>query len=166
MRDMLIVILGPTTSGKTDLSMKLAKRFGGEIVSADSRQVYHRLNIGSGKITNKEMQGIPHYLLGVASPKRKFTVAHYQKLAMSAIKKIQAKGKIPLLVGGSGLYIQSVVDGIVIPEVKPNWKLRQQLEKKSVEELFLMLKNLDPLRSRNIDHKNPRRLIRAIEIVP
>ena len=160
----LIVILGPTASGKTALSIALAKKFGGEIISADSRQVYRGLNIGSGKITKQEMRGIPHHLLDVANPKRKFTVAQYQKLAQTAIKKIQAKGKIPFLVGGTGFYIQSVVDGLVIPEVKPNWKLRRKLEKKTTDQLFSMLKKLDPMRAKSIDPKNPRRLIRAIEI--
>lgn len=161
----LIVILGPTASGKTDLSVRLAKKFKGEIVSADSRQVYQGLNIGSGKITKSQMKGIPHHLLDVANPKRKFTVAQYQKLALKAIKKIQKKGKLPFLVGGTGFYIQSVVDGIVIPQVKPNWKLRKQLERKSTKELFLFLKKLDPARAKSIDKNNPRRLVRAIEII-
>jgi tRNA dimethylallyltransferase len=134
----LIVILGPTASGKTDLSVKLAKKYNGEVVSADSRQVYRGLDIGSGKITKKEMHGIPHYLLDVANPKTRFSVSQYQKLALSAIKKIQKKGKIPFLVGGTGFYIQSIVDGIIIPEVKPDWNLRKKLEKKSNEELFSM----------------------------
>src|SRR3989344_1164061 len=123
----LVVILGPTASGKTNLSIKLAKKFGGEIISADSRQVYKGLNIGSGKITKKEMQGIPHHLLDVASPIRKFTVAQYQKRALRAIKEIHKKGNLPFLVGGTGFYIQSIVDGIMIPEVKPNWRLRKKL---------------------------------------
>ena len=170
----LIVILGPTASGKTDLSIKLAKKLalsknegfnGVEIVSADSRQVYKGLNIGSGKITKKEMQGITHYLLDIANPKRKFTVAQYQKLAFKAIEKIHKKEKIPFLVGGSGFYIKSIVDGILIPEIKPDWKLRKKLVKKTAEELFLILKKLDPKRAKLIDKKNPRRLIRAIEIV-
>ncbi|OGZ64568.1 MAG: tRNA (adenosine(37)-N6)-dimethylallyltransferase MiaA [Candidatus Staskawiczbacteria bacterium RIFCSPLOWO2_01_FULL_40_39] len=161
----IIVILGPTASGKTALSITLAKRFNGEIISTDSRQVYKGLNIGSGKITKKEMKGIPHHLLDVANPKRKFTVAQFQTLALKKIQEIQNKGKIPFLVGGTGFYIQSVVDGIAIPEVKPNWKLRKKLDKKSVKELFLMLKKLDPRRAKNIDPKNPHRLIRAIEIV-
>ncbi|MBI1984667.1 MAG: tRNA (adenosine(37)-N6)-dimethylallyltransferase MiaA, partial [Candidatus Wildermuthbacteria bacterium] len=101
----LTVILGPTASGKSELAVKLAKKFNGEIVSADSRQVYKGLDIGSGKITRKEMEGIPHHLLGVASPKRKFTVSQYVKLAKKAIVSIQKKGKIPFLVGGSPLYI-------------------------------------------------------------
>ncbi len=175
----LIVILGPTASGKTSLSIKLAKKFNGEIVSADSRQVYKGMDIGTGKVTKKEMsrllgnrgsstssgQGIPHYLLDVVSPKTRFSVAQYQKLAKKAIKKIHKKGKLPFLVGGTGFYIQSVVDNISLPKVKPDWKLRKKLEKMPVEELFKILKKLDPNRAKNIDKKNPRRLIRAIEIV-
>lgn len=161
----LIAILGPTASGKTDLSIKLAKKYNGEIISADSRQVYKGMDIGSGKITKKEMQGIPHYLLDVANPKRKFAVSQYQKLASKAIKNIQNKNKLPILVGGTGFYIQSIVDGVAIPEVKPDWKLRRELEKKSNKEMFFMLKKLDPKRASSIDKQNPRRLIRALEIV-
>ncbi len=165
MHNKLIVILGPTASGKTDLSVRLAKKFNGEIVSADSRQVYKGLNIGSGKITKKETQGIPHHLLDIANPKRKFTVAQFQKLGFKEIKKIQKQNKIPFLVGGTGFYIQSIVNGILIPEVKPNWKLRKKLEKKSNEELYKMLLLKDPDRAKFIDRKNPRRLVRALEIV-
>jgi len=172
----LIVILGPTASGKTEFSLKLAKKYsalggpasgwnGAEIVSADSRQVYKGMDIGSGKITKKEMQGIPHYLLDVANPKRKFTVSQYQKLALKSIKNIQRKNKLPILVGGTGFYIQSVVDGIIIPEVKPNWELRKELEKLTTEEMFEKLKKLDSKRAEIIDKNNPRRLIRALEIV-
>ena len=161
----LVVILGPTASGKTDLSIKLAKKYNGEIISADSRQVYKGLDIGSGKITKKEMQEIPHYLLDVANPKRKFSVAQYQKLALKAIKSIQKKNKLPILVGGTGFYIQSIVDGIVIPEVKPNWELRKELEKKSNEQLYQILLKKDPRRAESIDKNNPHRLIRALEIV-
>jgi len=160
----LIVILGPTASGKTELAIKLAKKFNGEIVSADSRQVYKGMDIGTAKPTKKEMKGIPHHLLNVASPKRKFTVAQYRKLALKAIEKIQKKGKIPFLVGGTWFYIKAVVDGLVIPEVPPDWKLRKRLEKKSPEELYKILKKLDPERAKTIEKENPRRLIRAIEI--
>jgi len=161
----LVVILGQNASGKTDLSIKLAKKFNGEVVSADSRQVYKGMDIGTGKITKKEMADIPHYLLDIASPKKRFTVSRYQKLALKAINKIQKKGRIPFLVGGTGFYIQSVIDGIVIPEVKPDWQLRKKLEKKNAEELFKMLKKLDSRRAKTIESKNKRRLIRALEIV-
>ena len=164
-KNKLIVILGPTASGKTDLSISLAKKFNGEVVSADSRQVYKGMDIGTGKITKKEMQAIPHYLLDVVFPKRRFTVVQYQKLALKAIKKIQKKNNLPILVGGTGFYIQAVVDGIIIPEVKPDWKLRKELEKKSIQELFKMLKKLDKRRAKTIESKNKRRLIRALEIV-
>ncbi len=161
----LIVILGPTASGKTDLSVKLAKKFNGEVISADSRQVYKGMDIGSGKITKKEMQGIPHYLLDVANPKRKFSVAQYQKLANKAIKNIQKRNNLPFLVGGTAFYIYSVIDKLIIPKVKPNWKLRKKLEKLTVKKLFLKLKKLDPKRANVIDKNNPRRLIRALEII-
>jgi len=158
------VILGPTASGKSALAVKLAKKINGEIISADSRQVYKGLNIGSGKITKKEMSGIPHYCLDIVSPKKIFTVADFKKCAEKAIEKIFTKNKIPIIVGGTGLYIQAIVDNIILSEVKPNWKLRKELEKKTTEEMFKMLKKLDPERAKNIDAKNPRRLIRAIEI--
>ncbi len=161
----IIVILGPTASGKTNLSIKLSKKFNGEIVSADSRQVYKGMDIGTGKVTKKEMQGIPHYLLDIASPKRRFTVVQFQKLTIKAIKKIYKKDKLPFLVGGSGFYIQTITDEIVIPEVKPDWKLRKELEKKSVQDLFKMLKNLDLKRAKTIEKENKRRLTRALEIV-
>ncbi|MBM2817415.1 MAG: tRNA dimethylallyltransferase [Parcubacteria group bacterium] len=160
----IIVILGPTASGKSALAVKLAKKINGEIVSADSRQVYKGLNIGTGKITKKEMGGIPHHCLDVVSPKKIFTVVDFKKCTEKAIEKIFAKNKIPIIVGGTGLYIQAIVDNIILPEVKPNWKLRKELEKKTTEEMFKMLKKLDPERARNIDAKNSRRLIRAIEI--
>ena len=161
----LLVIVGPNASGKSDLAVKLAKKFNGEVLSADSRQVYKGMNIGTGKITKEEMQGIPHHLLDVASPKRRFSVAQFQKKAIETIKKIQKKGKLPILCGGTGFYIQSVVDGIVIPKVKPDWALRKKLEKKTCEQLYQQLKKLDPQRAKTIDKKNKRRLIRAIEIV-
>ncbi len=161
----LIVILGPNASGKSALAVELAKKFNGEIISADSRQVYKGMDIGTGKITKSEMQGIPHYLLDVSSPKRRFSVAQYQKKANDTIKKIYKKRKIPIICGGTGFYIQSVIDGIIIPEVKPDWKFRNLLEKKSSEQLFQMLKYLDSRRAENIDKHNKRRLVRAIEII-
>jgi len=161
----LIVILGPTSSGKTALSVELAKKFHSEIVSADSRQVYKGMDIGSGKITRKEMQGIAHHLLDVVSPRTRFSVANYQEHALEAINKIYKKGKLPLLVGGSAFYIYSLINKSQIPTVKPDWKLRAKLEQLSEDQLFRKLKKLDPKRAENIDQKNKRRLVRAIEIV-
>ena len=160
----LIAIMGPTASGKSDLAVELALRFNGEVISADSRQVYRGLDIGSGKITKREMRGIPHYLLDVANPKNKFTVAQYKRLADRAIADIAKRSKTPILCGGTGFYIQAVISGMVIPEVPPNEKLRTQLEKKTTTQLLAMLEKLDPRRAKEIDTQNPRRLIRAIEI--
>lgn len=161
----IIVVLGPTASGKSDLAVRLAKKFNGEIISADSRQVYRGMDIGTGKITREKMKGIPHHLLDVASPKRRFTVVQYRKLALSAINKIFKRGKLPILCGGTGFYIQAVIDGIIIPKVKPDWKLRKKLEKETTEELFKKLRKLDPKRAEIIDKNNKRRLIRALEII-
>lgn len=160
----IVIITGPTTVGKSSLAVELAKKFNGEIISADSRQVYRGLNIGTGKVTKKEMKGVPHYLLDVASPKKVFTVSDFKKKAEIEIQKILKKGKLPIICGGTGFYIQALVDNITIPEVPANSKLRKELEKKSTEELFKILKKLDPKRAREIDPKNPHRLIRAIEI--
>jgi tRNA dimethylallyltransferase len=160
----ILVILGQTAVGKSNLAVRLAKKFNGEIISADSRQVYKGLDIGTGKITKKEMGDVPHFLLDVVSPKRKFSVSQYKKLADKAIKHILGKHKTPIIVGGTGFYIQAIVDNLVLPEVKPDLKLRKKLEKKSTEELVKILKKLDSERAREIDTKNPRRLIRAIEI--
>lgn len=160
----LIFILGPTASGKSDLAVEIAGRFNGEVVSADSRQVYRGLDIGSGKITKSEMRGIPHHLLGVANPARQFSVSEYQRLAKRAIADIIKRGKIPIICGGTGYYIQSIVDNIAYPVVPPNQILRKKLSTKNTGELFKILAKLDPRRAREIDAKNPARLIRAIEI--
>ncbi len=160
-----IAIVGPTAAGKTNLSIKLAKKFSGEVVSADSRQVYRGMDISTGKITKKEMDNIPHYLLDVVSPKRIFTVAQYKKKALRAIENIHKKGKIPFLVGGTALYLYTVIDNISIPGVKPDWKLRKKLQKKTKEELYNQLKKLDPRRAQTIEKNNKRRLIRALEII-
>jgi tRNA dimethylallyltransferase len=161
----IIVILGPTASGKSDLAVNLALKHNGEVISADSRQIYKNMDIGTGKITRKEMQDIPHYLLDIASPKKQLSVAHFQKQAKIAIKKILAKGKTPIICGGTGLYIDAVIDNQIFPDVKPDFKLRKKLEKLTTKELFIKLKKLDPNRAKNIDRNNPRRLIRALEIV-
>ncbi|MDZ4231781.1 MAG: tRNA (adenosine(37)-N6)-dimethylallyltransferase MiaA [Candidatus Pacearchaeota archaeon] len=163
--DPLVVLVGPTASGKSALGVRLAKKFSGEVVSADSRQVYVGLDLGSGKITTEEMRGVPHHLLSLASPRRRFTVAQFQKQATRTISGILKRNHLPFLVGGSRLYIDSILKNTSFPEVRPDTKLRGQLEKKTPAALFSQLKKLDPRRARHIDANNKRRLIRAIEIV-
>lgn len=160
----LIVVLGPTASGKSDIAVLLAQKIGGEIISADSRQVYQGLDIGSGKITKKEMKKVRHHLLDVLSPKKRFSASDFVRLAGAAIEEIGKAGKLPIICGGTGFYIDALLGDKQIPEVPPNLKLREKLEKKSAAELFEMLKKMDPERATNIDAKNPRRLVRAIEI--
>lgn len=160
----ILVILGPTATGKSALAVKLAKEFNGEIISADSRQVYKGLDIGTGKITLKEMKGVPHHLLDIASPKTKFNVSKWQKLATRKIQEIHSRGKLPIICGGTGFYIDSITKGTIFPEVPPNRELRKNLESKSANELVEILRKLDKNRLRNIDQNNPVRLIRAIEI--
>lgn len=164
LKNKIIIVIGPTATGKSNLAVKLAKKYNGEVISADSRQVYLGLDIGTGKITKKEMMGVPHHMLDVVTPKKTFTVAQWQKQTEKIIKEIISRQKLPIICGGTGFYIQSIVDGIVLPEVPPNAKLRKELEKKSLDELVSILKKLDPERLENIDTKNPVRLIRAIEI--
>jgi len=163
-RNKLIIILGPTASGKTDLSIKMAKKFGGEIVSADSRQIYKKMDIGTSKIKKEEMKDIPHYLLNIIEPDKKFSAADYQKKAIKRIKEIQKKAKVPFLVGGSPFYIFSVVEGWIFPKIKKDPEIRKRLEKRSKEELYQMLGEIDRQRAENIDKNNKRRLIRALEI--
>ncbi|MFC1615051.1 tRNA (adenosine(37)-N6)-dimethylallyltransferase MiaA [Patescibacteria group bacterium] len=160
----IIVIVGTTSSGKSDLAVQIAKKFDGEIISADSRQVYRDLDIGTGKITVSEMKGIPHYMLDVASPRRAFTAAQFKKKGEKVLKDIIKRGKTPIIAGGTGFYIDALLGGSALPEVPPNPKLRTQLEKKSAPELYTELKKLDPRRAEDIDQHNPRRLVRAIEI--
>lgn len=160
----IIVILGQTATGKSDMAVQIAKDFNGEIISADSRQVYRGLDIGSGKITKEEMQGVPHYLLDVADPKDVFTVTDFQHEAYRAIDDILSRGKVPIIAGGTAFYIQSIVDGLVFPEIKEDKELRAELNELSVEELAEKLAELDPERFAEIDQKNKVRLVRAIEI--
>ena len=166
MKPKILVIVGPTASGKSALAIKLAKALAveSEIVSADSRQVYRDLDIGSGKVTKREMAGIPHHMLDIANPKRIFSVSQYQKLAYKAIDSIIARGKLPIIVGGTGLYVDAITKNQIFPSVSPNPKLRKELEKLETKKLFQILGKLDSERARTIDRHNPRRLIRAIEI--
>ena len=161
----IIVIVGPTASGKTSLSIQLAKTYHGEIISADSRQVYRGLNIGTGKVTTKEMDGVPHHLLDVADPNDTYTVADYVRDADDAITHIISRDKIPVIVGGTFLYIDTLLGKITTPDVPPNETFRKELETFSNEDLVARLKALDPERHAHIDIHNRRRLIRALEIV-
>lgn len=160
----VIVILGQTATGKSNLAVKIAKRVGGEVISADSRQVYKGLDIGTGKISKKEMHGIPHHLLDVVNPKIKYSIVEYQKKAIYAIADIIKKGNTPIICGGSGFYIDAITKGTVFPEVPPNKKLRKKLSLLDDRQLLMILQKLDKRRAENIDSKNKIRLIRAIEI--
>ena len=172
----LIAIVGPTASGKSDLAVFLAKKFGGEIISADSRQVYRGLDIGTNKVHGSWQKAdskgqsvfmykdIPHHCIDFVDPKEVCTVTDFKKCADTAIKNITERGKISFLVGGTGFYIDAVVYGIILPEVPPHKKLREELSHKTTGELFTLLKKLDPTRAETIDPDNPRRLVRAIEI--
>jgi tRNA dimethylallyltransferase len=193
-RDKIIVILGPTSSGKSEVAIKLAKKFsakggpaygwnGAEIISADSRQVYRGMDIGTGKVPKSKCksqnaklqfknekykvycsQGVAHYLIDIVSPKTIYNAAKFKNDASYVINYLHAKGKLPIICGGTGFWIKAIVDDINFPEVKPNRELRKRLEKESAEKLFRMLQKLDPERAKNIDAKNKVRLIRAIEI--
>lgn len=162
----LIVILGPTASGKSELAIKLAKFFNGEIISADSRQIYKDMIIATNKI--QDTKQIPHYLIGVVKPNQIFTAAQFKQKAIKIIKDIQKRGKIPFLVGGTGLYISAVVDNLEIPQIPPDEKLRQKLEKEieryGVEKAYQKLIKLDPQAKNFVQEKNSRRIIRALEI--
>jgi tRNA dimethylallyltransferase len=160
----IYVIVGPTASGKSAYAVKLAKKTGGEIISADSRQVYKGLDIGTGKITKREMRGIPHHALDIASPKKVFTAHDYVRKAQPILRGILKKGKPAIICGGTGFYIDALLGRISIPEVEPNRELRERLQGKTAPELFTILKKLDQRRAKEIDEHNPVRLIRAIEI--
>ena len=160
----IIVVCGPTATGKTAKTIELAKQYNGEVISADSRQVYTGIDLLSGKVTHTEMDGIPHHLLDVCDPSTQFSVADFQKLGNIAIDDILAHGKTPIICGGTGLYIDALIHNTDLPEVPPNETLRKNLSDKSAEELFDILKNLDSERAETIDSKNPVRLVRAIEI--
>ncbi|MEI8096676.1 MAG: tRNA (adenosine(37)-N6)-dimethylallyltransferase MiaA, partial [Candidatus Moraniibacteriota bacterium] len=178
-----IVIVGPTASGKSDLAIALAHTYNGEIISADSRQVYRDMNIGTGKVKkdfpkntktktqrpnkgNKDYysEGIRHHLIDVASPKRTYNVTHFIRDTKKSIADIRKREKTPIICGGTGFWVQSFIEGNNFPLVKPDVKLRKRLKKLSAEKLFSMLKKKDPRRAETIDAKNKVRLIRALEI--
>jgi tRNA dimethylallyltransferase len=160
----LVVILGTNASGKSDLGIRLAKQFGGEVVSADSRQVYRGLDLGSGKITPAQAGTVKHHLIDVADLSEYYSLAQYQRAAYSAIDSIGSAGKLPFLVGGTGLYISAIVEGYQLVDVPPNDQLRAELESLPLAQLVERLEKSAPDAASRIDKSNPRRLIRAIEI--
>lgn len=160
----IIVIVGPTASGKTALSIELAKQFSGEVISADSRQVYKGLDIGTEKVTEEEMQGVLHHLIDVVNPGTVYTAFDYKNDAAAAIKDISGRGQHPIIAGGTFFYIDTLLGRIEAPEVDPDPVLRERLEKLSAAELTEELMVLDPKRAAEIDTENSRRLMRAIEI--
>ncbi|HEX3095827.1 MAG TPA: tRNA (adenosine(37)-N6)-dimethylallyltransferase MiaA [Patescibacteria group bacterium] len=175
----LVVIVGPTASGKSELAVELAQKMGGEIISADSRQIYKGMDIGSGKVEGKwklvargsakrkvfVYKNIPHYLIDVASPRTQYSVARFKREAEKAIADILARGKQPIICGGTGHWIDALVFGQALPEVGSIHQLRAKLSKLTTTELYKKLQKLDPRRAKEIDAQNPRRLIRALEIV-
>lgn len=179
----IIVIFGPTASGKSELAVKIAKKFRGEIVSADSRQVYRGMDIGTGKVPkdkNSEFKsqkpksqnqssyyykGVRHHLIDVASPKKTFTAADYKRLASRALKEVIRRENLPIVCGGTGFYIDALLGNHILSSVPPNKKLRREMEKEKTETLLKKLRALDPPRAETIDPKNRRRLIRALEIL-
>lgn len=164
----VIVICGPTASGKTALSIELAKQINAEIVSADSMQIYKEMDIGSAKPTKEEMQGIPHHVLDFVSPEERYSVADYKKEAIHAIQTIIQKGKTPILVGGTGLYIDSLIYGIDYPEIKYNPIYREQLEKRveieGLEVLYEEARKIDPQAIERISKNDKKRILRILEI--
>lgn len=164
----LVTVVGPTAAGKTALSIELADRLNGEIVSADSRQIYRYMDIGTAKATAEERARVPHHLIDVVDPDQVLTLAEYQARAYGAIEDIAARGKLPLLVGGTGQYVAAVVEGWRIPEVPPQPALRAALEAEAAERgseaLHARLAELDPPAAARIDHRNVRRVIRALEV--
>lgn len=160
----VLIIVGPTASGKSALAVSLARKFGGEVVSADSRQVYRGLDIGSAKITRKEMKGVSHHLLDEASPRRIYTAFDFVQAAKRKIIEIEGREHLPIIAGGTGFYIDALTGRITLSNVPVNPQLRKKLEKKTIKQLLTMLKQLDPKRARTIERHNKRRIIRALEI--
>jgi len=174
----LIVILGPTASGKTGTSLKLAKKYNGEIISADSRQIYKKMDIATAKVKGEwqwgfnwngprktyHVEDIPHHLIDIIDPGKQFTAADFRDKSIKYAKMAERSGRIPMVVGGTGLYISALVDNLSIPRVEANKKLRESLEEKTNDELISLLESLDPKILETIDKKNKRRLIRALEV--
>lgn len=168
MKPKVIVIVGPTASGKTSASINVAKKLNGEIISADSMQIYREMNIGTAKVTKEEADGIKHYLVDVVNPDEVFNVTKYKEMAEAAIEEILAKGKTPIIVGGTGLYVSTLINGIEFAEVGEDVEYREQMtalaEEKGAEYLHDELRKVDPDAADAIEMNNIRRVVRALEI--
>ena len=164
----IIVICGPTASGKTKLSIELAKKINGEIVSCDSMQIYKDMSIGTAKPTTEEMQGIKHYLIDCVSPETRYSVSDYKKAATAAIKEILSKGKVPIIVGGTGLYLESLIYNIEYNEIEVDLKYREELERiekeEGLEKLYQKATAIDPEAIKKISHNDKKRIFRILEI--
>ncbi len=165
----IIAVFGPTASGKTSLSVELAKALNGEIVSADSRQIYRKMKVATALVTKEETQGVPHHMIEITDPDTPISMAEYREMATQCIEDILSRGKIPFLVGGTGLYISAIIENYEMPKVRPNEKLRQKMEKiaqeKGKEAVHKLLEKLDPEKAKEIHANNLRYVIRAIEIL-
>ena len=166
----LVVLAGPTGVGKTDLSIELAKTFNGEVVSADSMQVYRNLDIGTGKILPHEMQGVPHYLIDIQDPDQTYDAARFKEAGQEAIRKIHRSGHLPILVGGTGLYLEGLLydlefGGKNSTDSLVQQKLKAELEESGIEALWQRLNQLDPIAADKISLQNPRRILRALEVI-
>ena len=164
----LLVIVGPTAVGKTALSVRLGQALDGEIVSADSRQIYRYMDVGTAKPTSDERARVPHHLIDVVDPDQVLTLAQYRRLAAEAIEDVWSRGKLPILVGGTGLYLRAVTEGWTVPEVPPDGALRQRLREEAQrfghQALHASLARVDPMAADRIDPRNVRRVIRALEV--
>ncbi|MDP2790053.1 MAG: tRNA (adenosine(37)-N6)-dimethylallyltransferase MiaA [bacterium] len=165
MKQKVVAIVGQTATGKSALGITLARHFRGSIISADSRQVYRGLDIGSGKVSKREQRIVPHLLLDVANPRRMYTVAQFVRDAKMAMRTIHQQGRVPIVVGGTGFWLDALLKGTNIPAVPPNPRLRKKLEKQKIAVLYAQLQRLDPQRAQSIDPHNPMRIIRALEII-
>ncbi len=161
----LLALLGPTAVGKTEIALRLGEEFGGEVISADSRQIYRGMDIATAKPSPAEQARVRHHLIDIVDPDQSFTVAEYQRAAYATAGDIWSRGRQPLLVGGTGLYVRAVVEGLRIPEVAPNHQRRQELEQQPAAELYARLQTVDRAAADKILPNNTRRVIRALEVI-
>ena len=164
----LVTIVGPTATGKSDLAIYLAQEFDGEVINADSRQVYRYMDIGTAKLSREGLTLVPHHLIDIKNPDEDFSLAQYKEMATGIITDIHERGKLPILAGGSGQYVRALLEGWEVPKVEPDPELRERLEEKAAEgkadELYHELEEVDPEAARTIDPRNVRRVIRALEV--